>query len=80
MNENQCVKDSERKTKMSESEVNERETFIHWCRFQNIAATSLLINSSLHIIFFSITLEEANEWLSHKEITFSSKSHKTNKS
>jgi hypothetical protein len=70
MNENQCVKDSERKTKMSDSEVNERETFIH----------SLLINSSLHIIFFSITLEEANEWLSHKEITFSSKSHKTNKS
>jgi hypothetical protein len=29
LNENQWVKDSERKT-MSESEVNERETFTHW--------------------------------------------------
>jgi translation initiation factor 2 beta subunit (eIF-2beta)/eIF-5 len=29
VNENQWVKDSERKT-MSESEVNERETFTHW--------------------------------------------------
>jgi hypothetical protein len=28
-NENQLVKDSERKI-MSESEVNERETFTHW--------------------------------------------------